>query len=150
MNSYIGKIVLVLTSQNDFCFGRLVAHEGSMVQLENARALLKWEEQTVEKIAKTAMKEKELSDNIDSMIVANIYCMIPCSEEVIKDIYGEESSGNVMPKPCPFCGVELEKDNFGNWEHPRQYDEEEKCILSYIDSDYGSIMIGNSDDNIKN
>lgn len=54
------------------------------------------------------------------------------------------------PKPCPFCGAELVNDDFGNWEHPHQYDEEEKCILSYIDPDNGAIMFRNSEDNIKN
>lgn len=53
-------------------------------------------------------------------------------------------------KPCPFCGAELAKDSFGNWEHPYQYDEEEKCILSYIDPDNGAIIFANSEDNIKN
>lgn len=56
----------------------------------------------------------------------------------------------LKPKPCPFCGAELVKDDFGNWEHPYQYDQEEKCILSYIDPDYGTIMFENSEDNIKN
>ena len=32
----------------------------------------------------------------------------------------------LKPKPCPFCGAELTKDDFGNWEHPYQYDKEEK------------------------
>lgn len=52
--------------------------------------------------------------------------------------------------PCPFCGAELKKDTFGNWEHPYQYDEEEKCILSYIDADNGAIMFKDNEDNIKN
>lgn len=53
------------------------------------------------------------------------------------------------PKPCPFCGAELIKDNFGNWKHPYQHDDI-KCILSYIDPDCGVIMFRNSEDNIKN
>lgn len=56
----------------------------------------------------------------------------------------------LKPKPCPFCGAELVKDDFGNWKHPYQYDQEEKCILSYIDPGYGIIMFRNSEDNIKN
>lgn len=53
-------------------------------------------------------------------------------------------------KPCPFCGAELAKDDFGNWEHPHQYDKEEKCILSYIDPENGAIFFKNSKYNIKN
>ena len=56
----------------------------------------------------------------------------------------------LKPKPCPFCGAELVKDTFGNWKHPYQYGEEEKCILSYIDPDYGVMLLEDSEDNIKN
>lgn len=56
----------------------------------------------------------------------------------------------LKPKPCPFCGAELVKDDFGNWVHPYQYDKKEECILSYIDPDYGVILFKDSEDNIKN
>lgn len=61
-----------------------------------------------------------------------------------------EEGRELKPKPCPFCSAKLVQDENGNWSHPYQYDEEEKCILSYIDSDYGAVMFRNSEVNIEN
>lgn len=53
-------------------------------------------------------------------------------------------------KPCPFCGAELVKDDFGNWEHPSPPDDEKVCVLTYVDPDNGAIMFRDTECNIKN
>lgn len=48
---------------------------------------------------------------------------------------------NIKLKPCPFCGQKLELDDFGNWYHI-----DNGCILSWIDSMYGAIVLINDPD----